>query len=229
MVFPANAQLPMAHHDSRMNHSRSAMAPGALMFAARWFRLPVLLLISAYLSSCATSRQVPRISDAEARRIISYSYSCIVGIEPHRFPAYSKSLQKALIRTNMFSDVVIISSGSRYDIIARIEEEVHGTATVPLLTALTLGIIPTIVKENHGHVFSLSMASDIPVQAMVSSKYSSSTTMGWIALPLWMIPGFSVGDPDNSYRYCLHLQRSIIMQADSILRFYGPHPRLTSR
>lgn len=127
------------------------------------------------LAGCGASTMPPALTAEQLKAIDNRRYDCVLGIERYKWPVCSESLDKAIRNTGLFKDVVWSDSGRKYDVVARVEETVHGTATIPLVAILTLGILPSVVEEDHGHVFSLQAVDGQSERIAISTIYTGNT------------------------------------------------------
>jgi hypothetical protein len=164
--------------------------------------LSVLALPLCFLASCASSSLPPRLTASEAGSLSELPLAYSVGVVPCEQPVYSDHLTAALKASGVFKKVAPISeiSGTP-DFVAVVEERVHGSAVIPALTFASVGVIPSVVDENHGLVFSLAPSSRRAQKTMVDASYSGITTLGWAALAVNVSPDFTSADPDESERF----------------------------
>ena len=152
------------------------------------------------VAGCATTRLPPALSAADMARIQRSGMT--VGVEEYRYPVYTDSLIADLRKTGLFGSVDRRwDLPVRPDVVATVEEPIHGTASLrPLLTLVTLGIIPTTIVERHGQVFSL-VSPDRPTESVrISYTYESESVLGWVALFLNLSPNWSL-NPSANRRY----------------------------
>jgi hypothetical protein len=159
----------------------------------------------------------PALTAEQLKAIDNRRYDCVLGIERYKWPVYSESLDKAIRNTGLFKDVVWSDSGRKYDVVARVEETVHGTATIPLVAILTLGLLPSVVEEDHGHVFSLQAVDGQSERIAISTIYTGNTVLGAVAAPLWLLPSYSPGAPESTSSYSKYLSYMVISGAGSVL------------
>lgn len=169
------------------------------------------------LTGCFTSKMPPALTIEQIKTVSNKRYDCVLGIERYKWPAYSDSLNKALQNSGIFKEIVWSDSGKKYDLIVRVEERVYGTPTIPILPILTLGILPSIVEEDHGHVFSFQAKDETSAKIRISTKYTGNTILGWVAIPLWISSSFSIGDPENTLKYKQYFNHMVISGAHEIL------------
>ncbi|HSH93607.1 MAG TPA: hypothetical protein VK968_05645 [Roseimicrobium sp.] len=140
--------------------------------------------------------------------------SYTVGVEAYDWPAYSDSLLNALQSTHLFKEVRPLKDfDTPPTFIARVEEPYYGgTATIPIFTILTLGIIPTVVPESFGYDFSLTATDGSGASCHVRDTFKSTTTLGWLAMFKAMSPDVSLLPPDRSDRAYGRLAIAILDQ-----------------
>jgi hypothetical protein len=162
----------------------------------------VVAILLSFLVGCASAPLPPRLTPTESERLSELPLSYSVGVAPYKYPVYSDKLAAALKAAGIFSQVSPISNFDRPpDLIANIEERVHGTAVIPALTFATGGVIPTVVKEDHGLVFSLAPSPRKTQKTFVDASYSGTTTLGWLGLAANVLPDYTFSDPDQSERF----------------------------
>jgi len=176
-----------------------------------------LTIVAGFCGGCASSKMPPRLNPSQQLQIDNQHFNCVVAVEPYQWPVYSDSLVSALQRTTMFDDVGLLTNTKHFDVVAKVEEPVHGTAAIPVFTLLSLGIIPTIVEEDHGHVFSLAAQSYSSNKYVVSTKYSGNSILGWLALPAGLLPSYTYSNPETTDRYNEYLKYQLISSANEIL------------
>jgi hypothetical protein len=139
-------------------------------------------------------------------------------VERFKFPVYSEGLTKTLRATQLFESVVQAAEAhSEADLVARIERTIYGKATVPCLTGITLGLIPTTVREEHGYSFSLvSGATPVGERVPVEFSYSGPSTLGWYCLLLNLSSDRTSGDVYAHRRFREGLAWAVVEKRDQI-------------
>lgn len=156
--------------------------------------LVALLFAAAILTgACSTTTLPPELSPEQHDLISTTRFDATVGVEAYQFPVYSDRLVDALRATAMFRQV---DSSAAYtsppDLIARVEQPIHGEPVLPLKTALTLGLLPTTVDEKHGHVFSLRSGKVEGDALGIACTFTGRTTLGWLAAALNLLPNHAM-------------------------------------
>ena len=160
-----------------------------------------VLAAVALLASCASSALPPALSKAERATLSERPLPYTVGVETYKHSVYSAKLAEALKDSGAFRQAGLLSElDDEPDWIATVEETVHGNAVIPAVTFATLGLVPTMTRERHGFKFALAPASNRKRKTMVDASYSGLTTLGWAAIPINLLPGYTGGDPDASER-----------------------------
>lgn len=142
----------------------------------------LLMVMAAGLLRGCTSMVLPRpLTETELSQISRTRFDASVGVEKDENPLYSDRLIQALRRTGLFNKVEKLENLPKPDLIARVERHVYGTPTVPFLTGLSLGFIPTVVREEWGEVFSLRSPMIADSEITIDFTYRGATVLGWAA------------------------------------------------
>ena len=141
-----------------------------------------VIFVSGLIGGCSSSILPPALTEEEAALVASAQLNYVIGVEESNPKVYADKLITSLRRTNLFKQVDYINklSGDP-DIIAKVNENIYGSAVIPIFTAITLGIFPTWVKEEHGNSFSLIWKNKLNKTINVRSVYSGYTVLGWAA------------------------------------------------
>ena len=178
-------------------------------------RIAGILASFSLLASCASSAMPPKLTKSQATTLSERPLPYSVGVEVYKHPAYSQKLARTLEDCGAFEEVMPLSEFTRPpDLIATVEEPVHGNAVIPALTFASLGLVPTIVEERHGLRFALAPASNPKCKRQIDATYRGTTTLGWAAIPINLSPGYTGGDPDSGERF----QRLLAYKAISALQ-----------
>ena len=183
----------------------------------------VCLYVASFLFGFA-SMALPPLPDSQ--RLLQ-ARSCrlpfVVGVEKHRFPVYSDGLTDVLAKTGIFAAVDHLSNVPNAQIVARVEEEISGVAAIPCLTIVTLGIIPTVLTERWGEVFSLRRRDAEPSASLrLNFRYSGPSVLGIVApiAPL-VSSNQAMANPRSTSRYIDALSVAITERAPEIMRLFG--------
>jgi len=153
----------------------------------------------------------------ERAQVNAAHFEAVVGVEQTRFPVYSRNLVLALRKTGLFDRVDHLDSlRTEPTLVARVERMIYGTATIPILTGLSLGFIPTTVEEEHGHSFSLRVPGEATHVVPIEFSYRGPSTLGWYAAILNLRKDRAAGDPDQHPQFNDALALEIVSHSDAI-------------
>jgi hypothetical protein len=184
-----------------------------------------LIIIAFTLFGCASSKLPQKLSESEMQKIQSTELPYNIAVEEYQYPVYSDKLKTHLNNAKMFKIVeyTIVEYTNQTPpptLIAKVEDRIYGTACFPLLTFITLGIVPTIVEENHGDSFSLSSPGNPNDKVMITFRYRSTSILGWAGLFLNLHPDWWLS-PESSNRYSDSLSYAIAIKAENIKALVG--------
>jgi len=162
--------------------------------------LPIIIV--GLSGGCASTSLPPKLSKAQLDEIANTHFTASIGVEEFKYPVYSEKLTKALRVTGLFDKVEPLSSFKEPPTyIARVERTIYGTAAVPILTGLSLGLIPTTVEEEHGHSFSLTETAGSNRKIAIEFSYKGPSTLGWWAVFLNLLPNRTSSDVYKHARF----------------------------
>jgi hypothetical protein len=154
------------------------------------------------LAGCVSAPLPPRLTAEQSKQLAELPLPYSVGVVPYMHPVYSDKLTVALQASGVFSKVEPLTSFRQPpDLIATVEKSVHGSAVIPALTILTVGVVPTMGQEDHGFVFSLAPSGQRSRKTMVNASYSGTSTLGWAGLGMRALPGYTGAEPEQSDRF----------------------------
>lgn len=181
-------------------------------------------VLAAFLTTpsaacCASVDLAPRISSQQKQAIASTRLPYTVGVAEHHHPAYSDGLLRALRQTHLFARVSHLKDLSTPpELVARVEDEIHGEPVIPFATGLSLGLIPTTVEEEWGVSFSLSTPTACAPPVKIVYCYKARTTLGLVSLVRAMSPEVTLGDAKADPRFREGVAATIADHADEISR-----------
>ena len=159
-------------------------------------------LLVCLLAECVSAPLPPRLTAVQRERLTELPLPYSVGVAPYVHPVYSEKLAAVLKASGVFSQVAPLGEFKRPpDFVATVERSVHGSAMIPALTILTAGVVPTVGEEEHGVVFSLAPSSRRTQKTMVDAAYRGTSTLGWAALGIRMLPDYTGTEPEQSERF----------------------------
>jgi len=164
--------------------------------------LAFTLLIAGLAAGCPSQTLPPRITAAQNALLDKTRIDLTVGVEDYQFTNYSDALVEALGDTHLFARVDHVENfATPPDLIARVSERICGTATIPIWTGLSFGIIPTTVNEAWGYSFSLSRPGSATPRLPIRFVYSGPTTLGWWAIVRNLSPSRTARDVYHHPRF----------------------------
>ena len=179
----------------------------------------LLINMAAGLIGGCTSMVLPRsLSQSELARVSSTRFNVSVGVEKDDNPLYSDRLVQALRRTGLFTRVEKLADLPNADLVARVNRHIYGTATLPILTGLSLGFIPTVVGEEWGEAFTLHANNRGGSAVTIDFTYRGATVLGWVAGFLNISPDRTSTDPTKTQRFYQALASAICTQESDIRR-----------
>ena len=191
----------------------------------------VLVAIAAF-GGCSSSSLPSAPTDAQIRLLEQTHFKASVGVETYKYPVYTEGLIRDLRATGLFDRVEPLDQIDKPDLIARTERPVYGKATIPLWTIVTLGVVPTTVEEEHGHVFSLRRRGDPESPELVDYTYRGPTTLGWVAAFLNLSANRTSGNPIETRRFREGLALAVALRAEQITKLLAtrrlPNPSLNT-
>jgi len=117
-----------------------------------------------------------------------------------------KTLAQTISSANVFSKVIISNTPSKTDYVAKSYKKGRGNAVIPGITAITLGIIPTITSESFGESFTITHGNNT---YKINAIWRQKTVLGWVSYLLNILPSRTKSIPTNSKEYINFVKRKI--------------------
>jgi hypothetical protein len=172
--------------------SASRQNERVLTYRATFAGLTLLIL-----ASCSSETLPPPLSEGQLKSIAATHFKATVGVRQYNAPVYSDYLIKYLRKTELFDEVEPLEAfHTPPTFVARVDRGIYGTATIPIFTAITLGIIPTTVDEEHGLEFSLVPSAPSKTPIAIRFSYKGPSTLGWWAFYRALLPNETLGSAD---------------------------------
>ncbi len=121
----------------------------------------------------------------------------MIGDKTYRIPpAYTVQTFQWLVRSQAFSAVDTASSASDFELVASPTGRYCNKAIIPLLSWVSLGVIPTVVEDTDcdGAVFWHGVVGG-PDSVVIQVANTHRSVQGLLAGPLGFLPGWSHGSP----------------------------------
>lgn len=156
------------------------------------------------LAGCFSSPLPPALTPEEQAFIKgSETLVATAAVKEYKHPVYSEELYKTLKTANVFSDVIYLGDvhDKKVAYVVEVNRRIHGKASLwPLLSVISVGVIPTWVEERHGISFILRKMDDPSDVRYVEVVWSGTTILGWAGFFTAILPG-RTWDPEASARY----------------------------
>ena len=179
----------------------------------------LLLAVGVANTPCGVSSTLPpKPSAAQLDILRTTHFAATLAVEPYQYPVYSESLASDLRKTGLFDAVGISQSMQHADLVARVEQPVHGSSRIPVLALATLGVIPSTTDEELGYVFSVRSTSGPSPPVLIDFRYRGSTTLGCVAHVMNLSSERTDGNPEETARFREALAIAIAVQRSSIAK-----------
>ena len=189
----------------------------------RWTLLAAsaLLLFAVGVANtpCGVSSTLPpKPSAAQLDILRTTHFSATLAVEPYQYPVYSESLASDLRKTGLFDAISIFQSAQHADLVAKVEQPVHGSSRIPILALATLGVVPSTEEEELGYVFSVRSTSSPSPPVLIDFRYRGSTTLGCVAHVMNLSSDRTDGNPIETTRFREALAVAVAVQRSSIAK-----------
>jgi hypothetical protein len=163
------------------------------------------------LGGCVSETLPPALTEDQIKAIAATHFKATVGVRRYNAQVYSDYLINYLRKTQLFDEVAPLESfQTAPTFVARVDRGIYGTATIPIFTAMTFGIIPTIINEEHGLEFSLVPSSRPRTPIAIRFSYKGLSTLGWWAFYRALRPNETLGPADQRARFVQSLAWHIV-------------------
>ncbi len=180
-----------------------------------------LALALAWSGGCVSAPLPPASGDGA----VAAPMDLTVGVEPARVEAFSDELLRSLRASGAFARVERIDRlATPPDLLARVEHGWEGTAAIPILTVLSLGLVPTIVEETYGLAFTLRAPGSASPAVAIDARWTGRIWLGLASAPLNLSPDRTGADWRGHPRWAAHLRRSVGRRSPEIEALAGRPP-----
>lgn len=139
--------------------------------------------------------------------------------------AYSGSLAQLVARCGVFrtSRYERSSNPSGQDLVATPTGEYCNSAVIPILSIISLGIIPTVFQDEQcaGMLLRKSAGRPKTESVQVDIRYKGPVIMGWAAVFVGALPGWSYGEVADDSRFAERFRIAAIRRRADIDRLLG--------
>ncbi len=174
------------------------------------------VIVAGLLKGCASEQRPLPLNTSDETLLESKAFGLSLSIEPSTPPVYAQSLLRALQQTGLFHEVQPAGKAQAPDLFVRVERPISGNAVIPLLSFLTLGLIPTVTEEEHGYSFSLRSPKSSERVVTVEYVHRGYTVLGWVAGILNLFPQWTGDGVPGDPRFKERLKPAILVKAQEI-------------
>lgn len=175
-----------------------------------------LVVVAGLLKGCASEQRPLPLSTSEQTLLSSNGFGLSLGVEPSTPAGYAQSLLRALQQTELCHEVQPSDKIQAPDLLARVERPITGNAMIPILSLITLGLIPTVTEEEHGYSFSLRSPKSSEQVVIVEYVHRGYTVLGWVAGLLNLFPQWTGDSVHNDLHFKERLKLMILTKAQEI-------------
>ncbi len=124
--------------------------------------------------------------------------------------------------SRLFKHVGRLETDPNADLIITPGAPLEGEDPIPLWTLLSLGLIPTVIKEEYGHRFQLQAGrhhqhcADAPLD--LDLTYATRSVGGWFALPMNLHPNRTSRNPHNTARFQVFLSQALLQRKQEMAK-----------
>ena len=184
-----------------------------------------LVLLALFALGCGSTRLPAKLSSGERQRVEAARLPLTVGVEPSRSTG---DLVRFLRETGLFATVEPLEGlAASPDLVVHFEERCsfHRGGFIPLLPILTLGVVPQWGRFELGYAFSFRSPLEVGEPVLIGCGEAKGTmVVGWLGIPLNVLPGWTLQDPEKSPRFYNRLALAIAEREDDILRLARREP-----
>jgi len=193
----------------------------------------VCFIASGMTGACGAHRRPPSFNAEERRLLESEPLPYTVSVVPwdtatgerlKKDPAaYARGLAELLAASQAFrASRLEAAPGPATDLIASSTGGHCNRAVIPILSILSLGVVPTVFEDEECDGMVLTPAKSSSVGSVeLESRYKARTVMGWAAVPLGALPDWSYGPMREDRRYAELFRLEIIRRRAEIERLVG--------
>jgi hypothetical protein len=193
-------------------------------------RRSIMCLWVLLLAGCGAQRELYRPTDDDRALLMQRAMPLSVAVIPwsekegqgRNAEAYGKPMAELLAKSGAFESVVWDPSGKAHaDLIAVSMGDHCNTAVIPLLTIVTVGIIPTVWDETQCDGVHFRSPSDSAHRVRARTRYTSKAIMGWFAAPAGLLPGWSYHSGRGQHSYQQAFRVALMKQRAKLMALAG--------
>ena len=174
------------------------------------------IIVAGLLKGCASEQRPLPLNTSEQTLLSSNGFGLSLGVEPSSQPKYAQGLLRALQQTELFREVQPSDKIQAPDLFTRVERPITGNAMIPILSLITLGMVPTVTEEEHGYSFPFRSPKSSEHVVIVEYVHRGYTVLGWVAGLLNLFPQWTGDSVHNDPHFKERLKLMILTKAQEI-------------
>ena len=153
-------------------------------------RLATPLVLAGLLGACGTMKLPPRLTPAERATVETTRFDAVVGVVPYDIAHTRKDIRAVVRDTGLFSRVEMVEDLSEPpDLLVKVHRLHGGRSVIPLLTIVSLGILPTFFEDAIGYEL-IFLTPDRDRAISVDYRFEGKNGIGILSAPLNLLPGW---------------------------------------
>lgn len=152
--------------------------------------LSTAVVLAGLLGACGTMKLPPRLTPAERASVEATRFDAVVGVAPYDIAHTRKDIRAVVRDTGLFTRVELVEDlDAPPDLLVKVHRLHGGTAIIPLLTIVTLGILPTFFEEAIGYEL-IFLTPERDRALSVGYRFEGWAGLGVLSSPLNLLPGW---------------------------------------
>ena len=158
----------------------------------------------------------PRLSPAERASVEANRFDAVVGVAPYDVVHTRKDIRAVVRDTGLFTRVEMVEDLEvQPDLLVKVHRLHGGTAVIPLLTILTLGVLPTFFEDAIGYEL-IFVTPERDRAISVGYRFKGWAGLGILSSPLNLLPGWDHPTPRPLERLGERFAVALVGRADEI-------------
>lgn len=197
-----------------------------------WVVVATILIVGYGLTGGCYAQRIPIAPSVAERRLLNeppLPYSVVVvpwdstnkELGGRNIEAYSQPVVDLLAKSHAFTSVQLDLKRVRTaDLVVASAGDYCNSAVIPFLSLITLGIVPTVFTDQAcvGMVFRAMHDSMHVDSVTVHYAHEGRVVMGWLAIPIGFLPGWSHRDASEGKRYRERVRLEVLKHRDELAR-----------
>lgn len=188
-------------------------------------RAATCLVLTVMVWGCGSVQLPAALTPAERAEVEAASIPAVVGIERSGGRRSDDDLLRILRGSGLFSRVEWLTElDEEPDLVGGVRRhcEENPTNLTPLFTWLTLGVVPTWIRDRYGFSFVLFDPEAPSRRVEIGCGPRRTYLFGWLGTPLNILPGWTLGRPEEHPRYARQVELEVVRAAEAIRRLLAP-------